>query len=662
MDDLLTLTCSFCQTKFRIKSAHAHLRGRCPVCGFKIKAPRPRLYSDTPLPVSDSHEPLGLVPEDEEWPEPGVPVKEEPQPAEYRFAEPPVVAAKPTAEPVASKDVFTLAPEYQKPKPPVPPATGTTPGNVSAPPVGPPEVPFKLAEETPPLKPKSQSFDEFVKVSAPVKPPGANASGSPPPVKTPAVPLDPLGDDDVAVAGPTASQPASPSVAPAPAATPPKPSEPPRPFDPLVDDILVPAPPRPEPPRAPPPPAKAAGPRFAMPTPEPPPELPPSQPAKPAPTASPAIGLYNFQDAPPGAGTAIVHDQPVGEFDHVHPAPQIAPLPEPPPPTKAPPLAKLAPPDTEIPPLPSDETKPASMEELYSYRLTDAESKPYRAPKPPDKPLWSGVWDFGWRLSSLKMLTWLVIGFTILAIHFALLGWCVSKWDPDGGFTSNIGPGLVFIFVGISTALVGFLLGCYASACFFKVIEETAAGENDITGPEGGLALWMGRLFQLGYLILCGMVVCGLFGFCMGKVAGSLMLLFLWPAVFNTFLLSAMAAEHWWMIINTKVLEKLADKFKVMLALYAWTFVLLGIVIGTWSLALAVSAICVILAGPALAISCLVYARVVGRVGLLLTQEKKEKKRKKKKRKKAQEGAQPDGGDTETAGEPPQSVAPEAGA
>jgi hypothetical protein len=64
--DWLSLTCPLCKTGLRIKSAYAHLRGRCPECGGRIEAPRPR--AGNPLP-RHSYEP-GLLPIEEEWPEP----------------------------------------------------------------------------------------------------------------------------------------------------------------------------------------------------------------------------------------------------------------------------------------------------------------------------------------------------------------------------------------------------------------------------------------------------------------------------------------------------------------------------------------------------------------------------------------------------------------
>lgn len=65
MDPWFLLKCSSCRATLRIKSSYVHMRGKCPVCGLRIEPPQPK-----PLVMSDSEEPLGLMPIDEEWPEP----------------------------------------------------------------------------------------------------------------------------------------------------------------------------------------------------------------------------------------------------------------------------------------------------------------------------------------------------------------------------------------------------------------------------------------------------------------------------------------------------------------------------------------------------------------------------------------------------------------
>lgn len=63
----LSLACRSCKVRFRIKAAYAHLRGRCPECGLRIEAPRPKENPPMPAPAGS----LDLIPVEEEWPEPG---------------------------------------------------------------------------------------------------------------------------------------------------------------------------------------------------------------------------------------------------------------------------------------------------------------------------------------------------------------------------------------------------------------------------------------------------------------------------------------------------------------------------------------------------------------------------------------------------------------
>ncbi|MFT3882345.1 MAG: hypothetical protein QM703_22175 [Gemmatales bacterium] len=65
MDPWFLLKCPSCRATLRIKSDYVHMRGKCPVCGLRIEPPQPKA-----LVMSDSDEPLGLMPQDEEWPEP----------------------------------------------------------------------------------------------------------------------------------------------------------------------------------------------------------------------------------------------------------------------------------------------------------------------------------------------------------------------------------------------------------------------------------------------------------------------------------------------------------------------------------------------------------------------------------------------------------------
>lgn len=60
--------CPSCKVRLRIKEAYAAMRGRCPECGYRIDPLQP--LPPAPVSTSDAEEPVGLVPVEDEWPEP----------------------------------------------------------------------------------------------------------------------------------------------------------------------------------------------------------------------------------------------------------------------------------------------------------------------------------------------------------------------------------------------------------------------------------------------------------------------------------------------------------------------------------------------------------------------------------------------------------------
>src|SRR5687767_7456434 len=64
----LSFRCQACRAELRIKAAYASMRGRCPECGSRIEPIRPA--PKLPQRFSSADEPMGLVPIEEEWPEP----------------------------------------------------------------------------------------------------------------------------------------------------------------------------------------------------------------------------------------------------------------------------------------------------------------------------------------------------------------------------------------------------------------------------------------------------------------------------------------------------------------------------------------------------------------------------------------------------------------
>lgn len=95
----MVFPCPHCRRKLRIKSAYAHLRGKCCECGRRIEPLKEAPFQ--PLPLGGADEPMGLVPIEEEWPEPAQPAEEEDEaPGGYGVSAAPrrALAAKPEDE------------------------------------------------------------------------------------------------------------------------------------------------------------------------------------------------------------------------------------------------------------------------------------------------------------------------------------------------------------------------------------------------------------------------------------------------------------------------------------------------------------------------------------------------------------------------------------
>ncbi len=177
-DAWLELDCPRCKARFRIKSAYAHLSGRCPNCGKRIEAPHP---VSPPAPVSfDSEEPLGLVPIEEEWPEPGQMDLDDR--THYGFGAPPAQWAEPKPEKAPEVEAYDLEAGSSKPRQPMrdlfPEAYPDQPSEVAPPSATP--IPSEPLDEaylvdvpvsTPPPEPPPVSEEQKRAERVPAPPP-----------------------------------------------------------------------------------------------------------------------------------------------------------------------------------------------------------------------------------------------------------------------------------------------------------------------------------------------------------------------------------------------------------------------------------------------------------------------------------------------------------
>jgi DNA-directed RNA polymerase subunit RPC12/RpoP len=569
-DEWLSLRCPGCRANFKIKSAYAHMKGKCPACGFRIRPPKPREEGYVPPPVSDADEPLGLVPlDDEEWPEPGRLEREDEGLIGFAtVAGQPTVPMREEPRPPAADDsggIFRLAPDpHEKPK--KPPAGPPLP----VAPVLPVEPVVEVVKPPPPFS--DQLF---------APPAGAKPAAPPPPPPPP--PPAPPPEDDLFGPAPLAPEP-------------PRAAGPKKPPAPSIDDLLGPEIALPQPP--------AAVQKRAVPPPLP--AIPADDPLGPPPVATPApVTGYEFAEPPPAMMAEPVDEEgDGGDEDDGDDGDDGD--------DDAPPVAEFAP-----------------------YALTTAERAPRRPPPPPKMPLLEGVWTFPWWPGSLRAYLWITLGVTILSLQAALIAALQSAGQLGVVGSGMVGLGMIWVFI---------FTAAYASTAFFGVIQDTAAGNDDIAWPEGGWKEYILPFLRLGWIgLLAGLLSFGLslMCACFPPLAG-LMVLLLFPALFPSILLSSMANDSAFNVVNIKVVERFWKLKGSAIVLYLSSFVLLTVTLAVayvgaprWYLAPVV--------GLVAAAAWLIYARMLGRIGWLMTREdekRRERRRKKARRRQAELAAE----------------------
>lgn len=576
-DGWLPLTCSFCQARFRIRTEYAHLRGRCPACGFRIAAPYPKPY-EAPLTTSDSDEPLGLLPVDDEWPEPGRLEEREPGPV-YALDAPPVIpaASEVSDEPDAGGDVYMLAddkPVAQAPAVPV---------------EGPAVTPYKFADqigETPP---------------------------PPPPVELAPAPALPQSQGDQL-----------PVVELAPAAKP----------------VKSPAPPKPEPPAIPtqppaPAPANIIDALFQEPPPAPAPV--PTAPGIPVATYAASIPVADFASAEAGAPPPKAKPAPAREpVKEIKPealtkrqkpdAERARPKAEPgekkrakdrPQPTDASPTEKESASSGGSPP--SDAS--------YTYQLNSAELAPVRAGVP-KRPFVEGVFGFPWRPSSLGPLLWIAAGLMILAVQGRLIMLCL-----EAGLVGK----LALAFVCLSMLWVVIWTCSYASVCLLAVVQDTANGGDEVGWPEGSWRDWFFPFLRVAWIgFFSGLVggVLSLVAFCLPPTA---VLLVVIPPMFLIMLLSSMAGDSWFTLVSGKVLDQLGRRLPETIGVAVGSIILFAITTGAAFATVGYAWFLAPVTGLVGSACWLLYGRLVGRLGWVITHTERKKRRRKKKKRKGEE-------------------------
>lgn len=247
--------------------------------------------------------------------------------------------------------------------------------------------------------------------------------------------------------------------------------------------------------------------------------------------------------------------------------------------------------------------------------LGEKERRP--APLPPARALWQGVYTFPWQPGNLSVWLFMGLNFTILALASTALAGLILQ---GGIFLLFVPP----VIAGV--AIVAFWAGGDASDKFLVALEATAGGGDRIAwGARAGIFEAMGRFFYLLWVLATSALVPFLFvmvfldGLPRSPVEW-LIVSALWSVILPLMLFSSLAAPSPWIVIHPPTMLALLRRPGSLVILCGVQLLFLA---GFgWLAGEAVSGARFWLApvlGFVSAALVLIYARLLGRVGWLLT-------------------------------------------
>jgi DNA-directed RNA polymerase subunit RPC12/RpoP len=265
----------------------------------------------------------------------------------------------------------------------------------------------------------------------------------------------------------------------------------------------------------------------------------------------------------------------------------------------------------------AEQTVPASTE-FWQAQVIYARP----VPPPPRWTFFSGVFNFPWYRGNIGR--WAILSFGLAVIGEMLVGALALFGVGVGGGVGSIAVvAMGFLVLPISWSAIWTF--SYAATCMLSVVEETAAGNDEINWPEDGWRERVWKLLYAGYLFVLAVLA--------GTGVGSLVRLFngeFWlPLAVTTYflfpviLLSSLEAGSPWAPLTPAILRSLIVRmwcwgiFYVEVALAAAPWVIL-VLIGFHFRHPFLTAF---LAAPPLAAEMLVYARLLGRVAWRITEK-----------------------------------------
>ncbi len=261
-----------------------------------------------------------------------------------------------------------------------------------------------------------------------------------------------------------------------------------------------------------------------------------------------------------------------------------------------------------------DTLEPLPAAELDQGGMRRRERLVVEEDPPPTNVFFSNVFGFPWQGSVIGV--WLVMAgalaaFSLMAVVIVML---------YAGASSMVSA--VAAFIILPAFWVGAWAFSYCSAASLVVIEETAAGNNEIRDwmdPEW--KDWMGKLFYVLYVgclpIAIAWPIIGLSPYTYEQAA--IPLIAIEFVFFPIALLSAMEQDSMWMPISGPIVKSLGRAFGGWVVFFVLTGLVLAAACGlTYASVKYMQLVSPVVLGPLWATTMLIYARLLGRLGWLI--------------------------------------------
>jgi hypothetical protein len=263
-------------------------------------------------------------------------------------------------------------------------------------------------------------------------------------------------------------------------------------------------------------------------------------------------------------------------------------------------------------PVPAPEPRPELSTEYWE---TTAAIKREEEPDAPRWTFFSGVFTFPWH--GEVWWRWL-----LMSLGLSVLGLIVGLVTLIFRGTSNY-SGIVLAFFVLPALWIMIWTVSYGASCWLVVVEDTASGNQRIHNwQQESWRDWVLTACYVGYVI-CLAIVVGYGAGLLAELAGYDFRLGMLPAawlVFPVLILSSLEAGVWWVPLTKPIVHSLAKHAGGWLTYYTLSTVVVGggALVGVFFLArLPVAGL--LLLGPMWSTVVLIHARLLGRLGSLIS-------------------------------------------